>query len=71
MLQLGHNGCDFAAIARTEGRRELWKRNDAAFREHYGASFDEAMIDRALDDLIGHVLSITSKVVADERARAN
>jgi hypothetical protein len=38
MLHLEHNGCDFGGVARREGRRELWKRNDAAFRTHYGTA---------------------------------
>jgi hypothetical protein len=71
MLQLTHDANSFAAIARSAGRRELWKRNDAGFRVHYGAKFDEAAIGRAFDELLDHVLSITTKVVADERARAH
>jgi hypothetical protein len=31
-----------------------WRRNDAAFREHYGANLDGAMIDRALDEMIDY-----------------
>jgi hypothetical protein len=52
-------------------RLDLQRQDDAAFREHYGANLDGAMIDRALDEMIDHVLTITTKVVADERARAH
>jgi hypothetical protein len=71
MLQLEHLGDDFGSVARREGRHELWRRNDAAFRAHYGASFNVAAIDRAFDELLDHVLSVTSKVCADERAHAH
>jgi hypothetical protein len=73
MLQLEHPGsdADFTAIARSAGRRELWRRNGTGFRAHYGAAFDEAGIDRAIGENIGWVLSITTKVVRDERARAH
>jgi hypothetical protein len=73
MLQLEHASGDnnFAAIARSAGRRELWSRCDAGFRAHYGASFDEAAIDHALDENISWVIEITTKVVRDERARAH
>jgi hypothetical protein len=38
MMQLEHPGGDddFAAIARSAGRYELWRRTDAGFRAHYG-----------------------------------
>jgi hypothetical protein len=42
MLQLEHPSDDFGSVARRGGRLELWKRNDAAFRKHYGVAFDEA-----------------------------
>jgi hypothetical protein len=71
MMQLAHDGSNFAAIARSAGRRELWRRNDAGFRTHYGASFNEAAIDRAFDELLDHVLAITTQVVDNERARAH
>jgi hypothetical protein len=71
MLQLEHDASSFAAIARSAGRSELWRRNDAAFRKHYGASFNEAAIARAFDELIDHVLSVTTKVCAVERAHAH
>jgi hypothetical protein len=44
---------------------------EAAFRADYGAALDPMAIDRALDEMLDHVLSITTKVVADERARAH
>jgi hypothetical protein len=71
MLRLDHLGDDFAAIARSAGRCELWRRNDAAFRAHYGASFNEAAIGRAFDELIDHVLSVTTQVCTVERALAH
>jgi hypothetical protein len=71
MMQLEHFNEDFGSVARREGRAELWRRNDAAFRTHYGQAFNATAIDRAFDELLDHVLTITSKVVADERAMAH
>jgi hypothetical protein len=68
MLQLEHFDDDFGCVARREGRRELWRRNDAAFRMHYGASFNATAIDRAFDELLDHVLAVTTQVVAVERS---
>jgi hypothetical protein len=70
MMQLEYpsGDADFAAIARSAGRGELWRRNDAGFREHYGEKFDATAIDRAFDELLDHVLTITSNACAVERA---
>jgi hypothetical protein len=70
MLQLEHQGGDagFIALVRSEGKRVLWERCGAGFRAHYGASFDEAAIDRALDENIGWVLEIAGNACAVERA---
>jgi hypothetical protein len=68
MLQLDHLGDDFGSVARREGRAELWRRNDAAFRAHYGQAFNATAIDRAFDELLDHVLSVTTQVCTVERA---
>jgi hypothetical protein len=66
MLQLHHFGeIDFAAVA-LEARRELHRRHDLTFRR---AGLDAARIEAAFDQLIGWVLDIAGKVVADEQAR--
>jgi hypothetical protein len=70
MLQLDHFGDDFGSVARREGRRELRRRNDAAFRAHYGQAFNATAIDRAFDELIDHVLSVTTQVCTVERTMA-
>ena len=68
-LQLAHWGeFDFAIVARTEGKRTLHQRNDATFREHYGASLDVAKVDKALDEILDWVIGIANKVTAMERA---
>jgi hypothetical protein len=68
-LQLAHFGeFDFAAVARVEGKRELHRRHDAIFRQHYGAGLDMAKIDMALGEILDWVIGIADRVVADERA---
>jgi hypothetical protein len=65
-LQLAHFGeFDFATVARAEGLRELHRRHDGVFREH---KVDGATVGRGLDEIVGWVLDISAKVVADERA---
>jgi hypothetical protein len=67
-LQLAHLGeFDFATTVRREGKRVLHQRHGAAFRQHYGVDLPEA----ALDEIIGWLLAIVQKVVADERALAH
>jgi hypothetical protein len=70
MLQLEHpdGDADFVAIVRSEGKRVLWERCGAGFRAHYGAAFDKAAIDRALDTNISWVLEIAGNAVRIERA---
>jgi hypothetical protein len=58
---------DFATTVRREGKRVLHQRHGAAFRQHYGVDLPEA----ALDEIIGWLLAIVQKVVADERALAH
>jgi hypothetical protein len=66
-LQLDTFGeIDFAAVARAQGKRELWKRHGATLR-----GLDEVKLDVAFNEIIGWVLGIADKVVADERARAH
>jgi hypothetical protein len=73
LFQLGNPGGEraFVAIARREGKRMLRTHHGATLREHYGAKEDTARIDAALDEILGWVLDITSRVVADERALAH
>ena len=67
-LQLAHFGeFDFATVARAEGLRELHRRHDEVFRQR--SKLDAAAIDKALDEIVGWVIS--SKVVADERRLAH
>jgi hypothetical protein len=69
-LQLEHFGeIDFAVVARREGKRVLHQRHDATLQAHLRLS--AAATDAALDQIIGWVLNITDKVVADERALAH
>jgi hypothetical protein len=69
-LQLDHFGeFDFGSVAREAGRRELQQRHAAALRAQLNLS--ESALDQALDQLVRWVLEITTRVVANERARAN
>jgi hypothetical protein len=68
-LQLEHFGDDFHAIARAQAKRTLRMRHGAALQAQLKLS--ESALDAAFDDLIGHVLTIADRVVADERARMN
>jgi hypothetical protein len=71
-LQLAMLGeIDFGTVARQEGKRVLHQRHSAAFRQHYGADLDEAALDAALDEIVGWVISIAERVVADELERAH
>jgi hypothetical protein len=66
-LALDYCGEDFDHVAREEGRLALERRRGTLLRAQLGA----AKYETAFDELIGHVLLITSQVVADERALAH
>jgi hypothetical protein len=68
LLEHAQGDANFAVCAHLAGKRVLWGRMNSALREHYGARFDEAAIDRALDESIGWVLQITGNAVESERA---
>ena len=61
---LGDPLVDFDAIARREGKRAFQGHPSEVFLTHLGPGHPDAMID----ELIGHVVAISSKVVRDELA---
>ena len=58
---------DFAAVARTEGKRILWERHGATLLAR--VDYSETAINGAFDELIERALDVLRKVTAVERAR--